>query len=279
MAEEPGIEGYLTTLAGKAWSDWEPPELGYGPSTASVPNPFRDPSTAVRHRRIAETLVIERRGLLVPAWASSMTRAKAYFDLKRWLPGRPSWWTDYGPYKETPLAVPQAARQVYVKVDTSAKYGFWARVGAVDLLGTDWVEELRERMVPRKATAGALAIGWSRQIGELEGALHRVSGMTAAEAVESLILKVARLKKVHYVRDSMLAELRSDPEVEVRDASPRRVDLNAILGVRRVDLNAILGVRRRSVEEDDEKEPPVAPNVRHIRSRSPSYDGDRRRHN
>eukprot|EP00170_Pyropia_yezoensis_P000481 contig_2495_g482 len=67
MAEEPGMEGYLTTLADKAWSDWGPPELGFGPSTASVPNPFRDPSTAVRHRRMADTLVIERHGPLAPA--------------------------------------------------------------------------------------------------------------------------------------------------------------------------------------------------------------------
>lgn len=37
----------------------------------------------MRHRSMADMLVLERRGLLAPAWVSSMTRAKAYFDLKR----------------------------------------------------------------------------------------------------------------------------------------------------------------------------------------------------
>lgn len=73
--------------------------------------------------------------------------------------------------------------------------------------------------------------------------------------------------KVDYVRGSMLAELRSALKVNVRDASPRRVH-----------AKAILGVRRRPVEEDEEEEPPVEPIVLRIRSRSPSNDGDRRRH-
>lgn len=51
-------------------------------------------------------------------------------------------------------------------------------------LGTDRVEELHGQMVPRVATVGALATAWSREIGELEGSLHRVSGMTEAEAGE-----------------------------------------------------------------------------------------------
>lgn len=79
-------------------------------------------------------------------------------------------------------------------------------MGPVALLGTDRVVELRDQMVPRGATAGALANAWSRQIGELEGVLHRVSGVTEAAAVESLILKVSRFIKVDYVRDSMIAE-------------------------------------------------------------------------
>lgn len=123
IAEEPGMEGYLTMLADKAWSDGGPRELGYGPSTASAPYPFRDPSTAVRHRRIADTLVIERRGLLTPAWASGMTRTKAYFDLKRWLPERSYWWTDYGPSMETPLAVSYEATWL-----TNAENAAWGIV-------------------------------------------------------------------------------------------------------------------------------------------------------
>lgn len=134
-------------------------------------------------------------------------------------------------------------------------------------LGTDRVEELHGQMVPRGATVGALATAWSREIGELEGSLHRVSGMTEAEAGESLILTVSRLAKVEHVRHSMLAELRSAREVVVWDAIPPPVD-----------VNATLGVRRRSVGEENEKEPPVTPNVRQTRSRSPSYDKHRHRH-
>lgn len=122
-------------------------------------------------------------------------------------------------------------------------------------------------MVPRGAMVGALAVAWFCQIGEFAGALHRVSGVTEAEAVESLILTVPRLTKVDFVRDSMLAQLRSAPEMDVRGASSLRVD-----------VIAILGGRLRSVEDDDEEEPPVAPNARHIRSRSRSLDEDRRRH-
>lgn len=140
-------------------------------------------------------------------------------------------------------------------------------MSAVALLGTGRVEELRERMVPREATVGALALAWYFQIGELEGSVHRVSGMTEAGAVKSLILRVSRLTKVDYVRDSMLAELRSANEVKVHGASPLRVD-----------VHAILGLRQRSVEDDDEEEAPMAPNVRHVRSRSPSFDEDRRHH-
>lgn len=119
-------------------------------------------------------------------------------------------------------------------------------------------------MVTRGKTVGALAVDCSRQVAELEGALHRVNCMTEAEAV---ILTVSCLTKADYVRDSTLAELRSAPEVEFRDASRPRVD-----------VNSILDVRRRSVEEDDDEELPVAPNVRHSRSRSLSPDKDRRRH-
>lgn len=82
-----------------------------------------------------------------------------------------------------------------------------------------------------------------------------------------MILTVSRLTKVEYVRRSMLAELRSAREVVVWDAIPPPVD-----------VNAILGVRRRSVGEENEKEPPVTPNVRQTRSRSPSYDKHRHRH-
>lgn len=103
MDEEPGIEGFPTLLADKAEDGPGPPEPGYGPSSCDLPNPFRDPATSVYHRRIADMLVIGRRGLLAPAWVSSMRRVKANFDLKRWLPERPSCWTHYGPSMESPL--------------------------------------------------------------------------------------------------------------------------------------------------------------------------------
>lgn len=87
----------------------------------------------------------------------------------------------------------------------------WARVGAVALIGSDRVASVAGRLVPRGATVGAMAITWSRQTGELEDVLRRVSGMTESEAVESLIRTVSRLTDERRIHDGILAELQNAP--------------------------------------------------------------------
>lgn len=99
----------------------------------------------------------------------------------------------------------------------------------------------------------------------MEDVIRRVGGMTESRAVEELLLAVSRMADPSRIRDSVDAELRNAPVVEARVASPRRVD-----------ATAILGVRRRPVS-DDEEEPATPAPVRHMRSRSPSYDEDPRR--
>lgn len=142
----------------------------------------------------------------------------------------------------------------------------WARVAAVALIGSDRVSGVADRLVPRGATVGAMAIAWSRQTIELDDVLRRVSGMTESDAVESLILTVSRLSDADRILDGILAELRGAPEVAARGVSPRQVD-----------VNAILGVRRPSASEDEAEASPDVSSGRHVRSRSSSFDADRRR--
>lgn len=59
-----------------------------------------------------------------------------------------------------------------------------ARVGAVALVGSDRVASVADRLVPWRATVGAMAIAWSRQTSTLEDVLRRVGGMTESDAVE-----------------------------------------------------------------------------------------------
>lgn len=84
-------------LAEKAEHGICPPDFDFGPSLSDLPHPFRAPKTSIRFRRSNDLASIERRGLLAPSWASILVRARPFFDLKRWLPRRPSWWTEYGP--------------------------------------------------------------------------------------------------------------------------------------------------------------------------------------
>lgn len=112
IAEDPGMGGYLTMLADEAYPGNPPPDLDFGPSLSDLPQPFRAPTTSIRFRRSNDLASIERRGLLAPAWASSLVRARPFFDLKRWIPCRPSWWTEYGPFMETPVALSYVATRL-----------------------------------------------------------------------------------------------------------------------------------------------------------------------
>lgn len=176
------------------------------------------------------------------------------------------------PPRAAPVSDRRGSRDYGVKTTGSGGHepiwpSEWSRVGAVALIGSDRVATVAGRMVPRGATVGALAIAWSRQTGELEDVLRRVGGMTESEPVESLIRTVSRLTDARRILDGILAELQAALELAVRDVSPRRVD-----------VGAILGVRRRASSGDEEKAPPGDVTVRRVRSRSSSFGDDRRRH-
>lgn len=79
----------MTTLSRHGDTDPSPPQVEFGPNMADVPNPFRNPALSVLHRRSQDVLSLERRGVLAPAWGCSLSRARPFFDLKRWFPSRP----------------------------------------------------------------------------------------------------------------------------------------------------------------------------------------------
>lgn len=120
--------------------------------------------------------------------------------------------------------------------------------------------------MPRGATAGALAIAWSRQVLLLRDSLRSLYGKTESKAVATLVCSVSDLTRADLMRDTFFSEQPNGPDLAEREPSPRRVDVSAIVGVRSRDF-------------DDEKEGPadVAP-VRRVRSRSSSCETPCRRH-
>lgn len=112
IVREPGKEDYLEKLADQAELEGAPFQLGFGQSMSDLPNLFRAPTTAVRPRRVMNVASLERRRLSAPSWGCSLPRARAYFDLKRWLPSRPSWWAEYDPSVETPAGVSYVASRL-----------------------------------------------------------------------------------------------------------------------------------------------------------------------
>lgn len=156
------------------------------------------------------------------AGRGSWTASRDDRQRKRALSRSPS------PTRAAPVSVRRGARDHGVTTTGSGGHepiwpSEWARVGAVALIGSDRVASVADRVVPRGATVGALAIAWSRQTGELEDVLRRVGGMTESEAVESLIRTMARLTDARRILHGILAELQTAPELAVRDVSPRRV--------------------------------------------------------
>lgn len=105
LTEEPGLEEYLVKLAYKVESGASQAELGLSPILSELPSPFRDPVTSGIPQRSLDMLTIDRLGLLAPAWAGGLVRARPFFRLKRWLLRRPSWWAESCPSMETPLGL------------------------------------------------------------------------------------------------------------------------------------------------------------------------------
>lgn len=144
----------------------------------------------------------------------------------------------------------------------------WARTGAVALLGSSRVVTHDDRRLPRGASAGALAVAWSRQIVSLCDALLAVDGKTPAEAAASLTRVVLHVTRTDYVLERFNEEVARAPVLEERAPSPARIDVSAILGVH----------RRPAVDDGGGmvEEEAVVPSHR-PRSRSSSFDEHRRR--
>lgn len=83
----------------------------------------------------------------------------------------------------------------------------WARTGAVALLGSSRVVTHDDRRLPCGASAGALAVAWSRQIVSLCDALQAVDGKTPAEAAASLIRVVLHVTRTDYVLERFNEEV------------------------------------------------------------------------
>lgn len=227
---------------------------------SELPIPFRDPVPSVRPRRSLDMLKIERRGSLAPAWAGGLVRTRPFFDLKRWVSSRPSWWADYGSSMETPFALPYVATSTMMPTEPVAiERGPWAR-DRVECLQT-WVASLWPSL-----PSVAMSIAWSRQTGELKDVLRRVGGIPEAEAVKYFIRTVSRLTNTSRILHGILEEWGEAPELAVRGASPSRVD-----------VRAILGVHPRPASTDEEEEPPGTGLVHCARSCTSSVDDDRRR--
>lgn len=142
----------------------------------------------------------------------------------------------------------------------------FARSGAAALLGSDRAAQLNDRVMPRGATAGALAIAWSRQVLLLSDTLRSLDGKTASEAIAILVRSVSDLTGADTMRDTLVSELQNVPELAVREPGPRHVD-----------VSAILGVRSRGSEDEEESSANAAP-ARRARSRSSSCETPRHRH-
>lgn len=86
-------------------------------------------------------------------------------------------------------------------------------MGAVALVGSDRLANVADRMVPRGAMVGAMAIAWSRQTSELEDVLRPVGGMTESDAVVCLIRTVSHLASAGCILDGFFCRVAGSARV------------------------------------------------------------------
>lgn len=142
----------------------------------------------------------------------------------------------------------------------------FSRNGAVALMGGERASALDDRLVPRGATAGALALAWYVQMDKLRSSMPGIQGKTESQAIALLVRAASDANRASQVRNNFFVELDEASELAVRGP-----------GAHLVDLNAILGICARCDDEEEEREGPMGhDDNRRFHSRGSSYDGLRR---
>jgi len=144
FSQEAGMEENLDELIEAAHEAENAVEETFDARTLALTSPFRAPSSARAHRRAQYTARISSRGLLPTAWCSGVIRAPRHFDLSRWFPRYPRWWSNRGVRMEMPYALSYMSHTLVDEFSAvwhvvNAEYYYFLAAGWVHTMLTDKV--------------------------------------------------------------------------------------------------------------------------------------------